>query len=99
MLGVFTLIGLSILTFMVGYSIGRIGHVKLGSKIDFLHHWIYGLILVLVGVLMDFDSKAWSYVLVFSGIGVFISDFYDFLDFRIWGADPPAPKKYFFGFD
>ncbi len=83
---------------LIGYLIGRIGHYYYGHKYDFLHHWIYGIILVIVGILADFEKSSTSFLLVSFGFGLFISDFKDFKNLKFYGRDT-HPEKKFLGFD
>ncbi|MFC1789742.1 hypothetical protein ACFLYY_02060, partial [Patescibacteria group bacterium] len=46
-----------ILVAFVGYSIGRIGHVK-GGHLRAPHHWIYGFILIFWGIFFYHNSLA-----------------------------------------
>jgi len=80
-----------ILTAIIGYMIGRIGHIY-GGNHNSPHHWIYGLILFLVG------SFLWNIYLIFFGAGLFISDLRDFVNLRFWGVDDVQIKK-FWGID
>jgi hypothetical protein len=49
------------------------------------HHWIYGAILMIVGI---FYFKNNLEIWIFSfGAGLFISDLKDFLDLKFFGAD------------
>ena len=70
----------------LGFAIGRIGD-KYGGHINAPHHWIYGLIFIIVGIIY---INHWIGMLsLFFGKGHFISDLDDFLRMRIWGADKP----------
>ena len=72
-----------ILMAFVAYVIGRIGHVYWGH-LRTPHHWIYGLILMILGLIF---YEKFSGLLMFSlGTGHFISDFKDFLHFRLLGG-------------
>ena len=84
-----------ILIAFIGYSIGRIGHIYFGY-IKSPHHWIYGLILMILGLVF---YKHFLGLLAFSfGVGHFISDFKDFLQLKIFGRDEDS-KKRFWGID
>lgn len=84
-----------ILIAFVGFAIGRLGHIY-GGHLKDPHHWIYGMILIILGLIF------WRHFLgpvMFSfGFGHFISDLVDFLNFRILGPDKPGKKK-FWGID
>ncbi|MCD4705289.1 hypothetical protein K8R66_04420 [bacterium] len=76
---------------LIGFAIGRLGD-KYGGHLNAPHHWIYGLVLVIVGVVY---VNNWVGILSVSfGIGHFISDFDDFLHMRIWGVDEPHEWKF-----
>jgi hypothetical protein len=76
-----------ILFMFLGFMIGRLGD-KYGGHLDLPHHWIYGLILMIVGI--------WYYNLYifYFGLGCFISDFKDFIHLRFWGKDKPKVWKF-----
>ena len=74
----------------LGYLIGRIGDYYAGHW-DFFHHWIYGIILMCIGVFTNI------FILSF-GLGLFISDFKDFYNCKIYGPDKKTIKR-FWGFD
>jgi DMSO/TMAO reductase YedYZ heme-binding membrane subunit len=79
----------------IGYAIGRICHIYWGYM-NTPHHWIYGLILMIVGLIF---YKHFLGLLAFSfGLGHFISDFKDFLGFKIISPDEEG-KKRFWGID
>lgn len=71
---------------LAGFASGRIGDKYLGY-VSFMHHWIYGLVLIIFGIIY-LNTLIGIFLLSF-GIGHFISDLDDFLNFRIWGADVP----------
>ncbi len=84
-----------ILIGFIGYAIGRMGHIYLGY-IKSPHHWIYGLFLIVLGLIF---YKSFLGLLFFSfGVGHFISDFKDFLHLKFYGADEEGEKK-FWGID
>lgn len=86
-----------LLTAFFGYIIGRLGHMTTAYfNPNSPHHWIYGLILVVVGIIYWHEPLA-KYALFF-GVGLFISDLKDFLDLKFIGPDEPGPKK-FWGID
>ena len=79
----------------IGYALGRIGHI-LGGHLNMLHHWLYGAVLILIGI--KFYLNLFGIFLFCFGVGVFVSDFYDFLNLRFLGRDKNH-EKIFFGFD
>ena len=86
--------GLSI-ALLVGFSLGRIGHIY-GGNLPVPHHWIYGPILALVAFF--YRKKPFSIYILFLGIGVFVSDWNDFTLHRFLGGEEPPIKK-FWGID
>jgi len=80
----------------IGFSLGRIGHI-VGGQIPWIpHHWIFGLILVVAGLVCFLFKKAriTGYYLIFFGAGVFISDFRDFVLGRVWELDDVTILKF-----
>jgi len=67
-----------------GYLIGRIGHV-FGGFLVTPHHWIYGFLIFCLGWFLR--KKKIGNLLMFFGIGVFVSDLNDFFHLRFYGAD------------
>lgn len=95
-----TYIFIYLIVALAGYLIGRWGHcylmVWLKNPGWVLHHWIYGFILMVIGLIFH---RTFTGLLVFSfGTGHFISDFKDFLQLRIFGPDADS-KKRFWEFD
>lgn len=79
-----------------GYILGRLGH-KYGGHWRYVpHHWIYGILLIIIGAI--YYQYPIALYLVSVGVGVAISDLYDLLHFRIHIPDQD-PQKTFFGFD
>jgi len=94
-----------ILRIIIGLGIGFLGYVigiivlVLGGLLPAPHHWIYGLLLVILGaVLLFVFKKFYGYYILMFGLGVFISDLYDFLNLRFYGVDVVEEYK-FWGFD
>ena len=84
------------LTGLLGYLIGRVGHMFLG-QVTFMHHWYLGLAISLGS--LYFRKDQWWWALVFSfGVGMTVSDLDDMLHFRIWNSDTPGTPS-FWGFD
>lgn len=84
-----------ILIAFIGYSIGRISHIYWGyMKVP--HHWIYGLILIIVGLI--FYKYPLGIIAFYFGVGHFISDLKDFLQLKFFGVDEEGKKK-FWGID
>jgi len=79
----------------VSYSIGRISHI-LGGHLNAPHHWIYGVILAIVGLF--FRQHQWGQCLIVFGIGFIVSDFKDMIDLKFFGVDDVEIKR-FWGID
>ena len=79
----------------IGFVIGRIGHI-VGGHLKAPHHWIYGLVLILTGII--FYQSKWGFYLISLGFGIFISDFQDFLAMKFYGIDNVKEKR-FWGID
>ena len=71
-----------------GYITGRIGdhYVNFWMKDPWWtpHHWIYGVILMVASFFVF--KNYWVYIFSF-GLGHFMSDLKDFLEFKIIGSD------------
>lgn len=81
----------SLISAFIGFAIGRLGD-KWAGHLNTPHHWIFGLVLIIVGIIF-IDN--WIGILFLSfGIGHFISDLNDFLHMRIWGVDEPHEWKF-----
>ncbi len=78
-----------LLSAFLGYLIGRWGDNYLNFWLKdpawAPHHWIYGLILMIIGFFF-FKNNLELYIFFF-GAGLFISDLKDFLDFKFIGKD------------
>lgn len=77
----------------VGFAIGRTGHI-FGGQLNTPHHWIYGIILIIIGIVIWFYKKEWSLYFIFFGLGLTISDLKDMIDLKFYGVDPPGPKRF-----
>lgn len=75
----------------IGFAVGRIGHIYWGH-LNTPHHWIYGLILIILGLIFYGDFL--GLLAFYFGTGHFISDFKDFLHLRIIGPDEVTKKKF-----
>lgn len=93
------MVTISIIYFLLsgfaGYVIGRWADNYLNFWIGDPHylpdHWIYGLILMIVGPLLFATFFGW---LVFAfGAGHFISDLKDFLNLKFYGSDNKDKTK------
>lgn len=88
---VYNLLIIFLLSFL-GYLLGRFGHVYLNVWLrnpKFApHHWIYGIILIFLGL-------EYSEILFASfGFGLFLSDLKDFLKLKFIGPDEDDKKKF-----
>ena len=84
-----------IIILFASYTIGRIGHI-LGGHLKAPHHWIYGVIALIVGIILYYQ-EAGIYLMLF-GIGFIISDFKDMIELKFYGVDDAKVKK-FWGID
>ena len=84
-----------ILIVFAGYALGRIGHIA-GGHIKSPHHWIYGLFLIIIGLVFFKDSL--GFYIIASGFGLFISDLKDFFSLKFYGVDDVGRKR-FWGID
>jgi len=90
-MSILQLVIIGIAVAFAGFAIGRFSD-KYGGHLNTPHHWIYGLILLILGI---YYINQLLGVLSFSfGIGHFISDLDDFLHIRIWGVDKPHKWKF-----
>ncbi|MCX6764800.1 MAG: hypothetical protein NTU58_03845 [Candidatus Nealsonbacteria bacterium] len=71
------------------------GHIIFGYM-DTPHHWIFGLILMILGLI--FRKHFLGLLILYFGAGFFISDFNDFLQLKIIGPDEISKNK-FWGID
>jgi hypothetical protein len=75
-----------------GYVLGRLGHIYGGHLNWFPHHWIPGLIMIVAGAIFYYNLP--GRMTMFFGLGLFISDFLDFLELKIMEPDKPGPKRF-----
>lgn len=83
---------------LAGYSLGRMGHIIGGSVWWIPHHWIFGVIIMIVPLFLKKLSWKLKIIVILCGLGLFVSDFNDFLAFRLIGADTVNVVK-FWGVD
>lgn len=72
------------------YAIGRISHILAGHW-NVPHHWIYGVISLITGVIYH-NHELGIYLILF-GIGHTTSDLKDMWELKFYGRDEPGPKK------
>jgi hypothetical protein len=74
---------------LFGYLIGRFSdnYLNLWMKDPWWtpHHWIYGPILAIAGIFLLDDN--WGLLIFSFGIGLWVSDFKDYLDLKFFGSD------------
>jgi len=73
-----------IASWFVGFATGRFGD-KYWGMMDGPHHWIGGLVMMVIGAFNYFDIVGIAFAAF--GLGHFISDLDDFINLRIWGVD------------
>lgn len=76
-----------------GFAIGRLGHI-FGGQLNAPHHWIYGIILIMIGIALWFYKKEWSFYFIFFGLGLTISDLKDMIDLKFYGVDDVDVKRF-----
>lgn len=73
----------------LGYVLGRFGdnylNIWMGDPKWVPHHWIYGLLLMIIGFLF-FNNNLELWTISF-GLGLFISDLKDFWKMKIFAPD------------
>lgn len=86
-----------LLSAFFGYLLGRFGHCYLNVWLKnpkwAPHHWIYGLILIVVGIFLLPSTQMALPVFSF-GLGCFISDFKDFLKLKVFSPDEEGKKSF-----
>lgn len=85
-----------IVSAFVAYLIGRVSHkyfnVWLGDPVFIPHHWIPGVIMIVIGVY--YYQTFLGLLLMSFGLGMVISDFDDFIHLRTFSKDGPGPKRF-----
>lgn len=85
----------------LGYIIGRVGDYFLNPLLKdpawAPHHWIYGVIIMIIGLIIMENHQAGLWLFSF-GIGHFVSDLKDFIDLKFIGSDKKDKVK-FWGID
>jgi hypothetical protein len=84
---------LNIINFLIagflGYLIGRFSdnyvNIWIGDPKWIPHHWIFGLILMIIGIVC-FKNNLEIWIFSF-GAGLFVSDLKDFLDLKFFAPD------------
>ena len=83
------------LVLLGAYAVGRISHI-LGGHLKAPHHWIYGMLSLILGVV--FIHRGLGPYLVAFGIGHTISDLKDMIELKFYGVDDVKENK-FWGID
>jgi len=87
----------SLIGFTAGYLSGRFGHYYVndwvGNPAWIPHHWIYGAILIPAS--SYFSATFLGLIILFFGVGHFISDFKDFWELKFFSPDEDGPKRFF----
>ncbi len=90
-----------VFTAFLSYIIGRFSHYKINDWLNnppwSPHHWLYGLIIMLLGFI--YKNQFSAQLAIAFGLGFFISDIKDFFKLKIIGPDDGKGKKKFWGFD
>jgi len=71
---------------LIGYTSGRTGHL-IGGLYKSPHHWIYGLLIMIIGFILYRKYSKLYFLIGFLGLGVFISDLNDFLNLQFYSID------------
>ena len=85
------------------YAAGRIGHIlggqldKRGVHLKAPHHWAYGILAIILGIV--FYRQSWAKWLIAFGIGHTISDLSDMLKDRVFDSSSEPEVKKFWGID
>lgn len=77
---------LNLIIGFIGFASGRIGHIFGGMSVS-PHHWIYALLIIILGLILSTKYPKLHLFIVVFGIGLFISDLQDFLNLQFYGAD------------
>ncbi len=83
-MNIFLIILLNILAAFISFAVGRLTD-KWGGHYPTPHHWIYGLVAMVVGFF--YLPNFWAILALSAGAAHFISDLKDFLDFKVWSRD------------
>jgi len=80
----------------LGYLVGRFGHVYLnvwiGNPNWLPHHWIYGILSIIGGII--FWQILLAKYLLFFGVGLFVSDLKDFFKLKFFEPDDDGRKSF-----
>lgn len=83
---------------LAGYVLGRLGHI-FGGQVWFIpHHWIFGVVFIIVPIFLRKISWKTRVLIILFGLGVFVSDFNDFLHLKTFEPESVQAIK-FWGID
>jgi hypothetical protein len=88
---------LLLLISFLGFTAGRIGHIY-GGQLNVPHHWIYGVLAIILGIVLTILKKEAGPYLITFGVGLTLSDTIDMFELRILGPDTVS-KVVFWGID
>lgn len=91
----FLKVAVFILVAFTSYAVGRWSHI-VGGHLNTPHHWIYGIVAIIVGAV--FYKHLYGWFLISIGIGMVVSDFKDMINLKFFGPDEVEKLK-FWGFD
>ena len=77
---------LGLIFIFIGFISGRTGHLIGGLSLG-PHHWIYGLIIMIIGFVLYRKYHQLYFLIGFFGMGIFISDLNDFWNLQFYGID------------
>jgi hypothetical protein len=83
---------------LAGYVLGRVGHIIGGNIWWIPHHWILGAIIMAIPLFFKKSSANFKMIVFLFGLGVFASDFKDFLDLKVFESEDVNVVK-FWGID
>lgn len=85
----------------LGYAIGRLSdyiNILIKDPIWIPHHWITGLVIATIGFFL-LEGNLESYF-IFFGLGLFTSDFKDFMELKFFAQDKKTKVDWkFWGVD
>lgn len=85
-------IALQLLIIFIGFAIGRLGDKYFGYLHWAPHHWMWGVLLIIIGLILR--NSLLGIGAISFGIGHFVSDLNDFLHMRFFGKEPPHKWKF-----
>lgn len=92
---------LYVVNLFIWFCVGRLGHVY-GGQISWVpHHWIWGPLSIIVCIVLWFTATAvnWIPFLLSAGAGLWVSDWIDFCNFRLFSPDDTTYPPVFWNID